>query len=117
MLEVIESFKNGGLECDALVGVGVVGGEVDGGEVVGSGFTESRDEGIVGGSEAIVGGDDEHGTARELGGEIHGVPCCCVCEDLFGETFGRATGKRRHSFGGQVSSEMRDGFFFLSGFG
>lgn len=117
MQQVFEGFEDGGLEGDALVGVGVVGGEVDGSEVGGTGFAEGGDKGVVGGSEAIVRGDDEHGTVGEFRGEIDGVPSGCVCEDLFGETLRGAAGERGQSAFSKTGGETGDCFFPLAGLG
>ena len=61
MLQVVEVFENGLLQGDALIGVGVVGGEVDGGEVCGPCFAERGYEGVVGGGEDCYAGSGGEG--------------------------------------------------------
>jgi hypothetical protein len=115
VLQIVQAFQHGLFECDALVGVGVIGRQMDGGDVGCAGFVKSLHESVVGGSEAVVGGNDEYRAGCELRGEVGDVPRCCVRDDLLGEALGRATGQGRHAFGGEVGGETGRGFFLLSG--
>ena len=72
----------------------MVGRQMDGGDLGCAGFVKRLDEGVVGGSEAVVGGDDEHGAVCEFRGEGGNVPGCRICDDFFGEALGRAAGER-----------------------
>jgi hypothetical protein len=47
MLKVVEAIEDCLFEGDALVGVGVVGGHVDYGDLLVAGFVESINEGVV----------------------------------------------------------------------
>jgi len=115
-LQEFEGFEHSFFERDALVGVGVIGCEMDGGDVGCAGFVKRLDEGVVGWREAVVGGDDEYWAGCELRGECRNVPGRSVRDDFFGEAFGRATGEGRHAFGGEVGGEAGGGFFLLAGF-
>ena len=106
VLQVVEGFEHGLFEGDALVGVGVIGGEVDGGDIGRAGFVKGGDEGVVGGGEAVVGGDDEDGAGGEFRGEVGDVPGGGVRDDFFGEALGRAAGEGCHALGGEVGGEM-----------
>ena len=93
----------------------MIGGEVDGGQVGCAGFVEGGDEGVVRWCEAVVGGDDEHWAGDEFWGEVGDVPGRGVGDDLFGQSFGRASGEGRHAFGSEVGGEAGGGFLFLRG--
>src|SRR5216683_7118364 len=88
---------------------------MDGGYVGRAAFMKGGDEGVVGWCEAVVGGDDEHGTGGELWGEVGDVPDCCVRDDLFGEALRGAAGEGRHAFGSEVGGETGCRFLLLSG--
>ena len=102
VLEVFERFQYGFFQGDALVGVRVIGRHMDCGDLGCAGFVKGGNEGVVGGSEAVVRGDDEHGAAGEFWGEVGDVPGCCVGDDFFGEALGGAAGEGRHAVGGEV---------------
>ena len=54
VLEVFEGFQYGFFEGDALIGVGVIGCEMNCGDVGCAGFVKGGDEGVVGGREPVV---------------------------------------------------------------
>ena len=87
-VEGVEAIEDGLGEGDAFVGVGVVGGEVDGFGLGAAGFFECGGESIGGRGVAVVGGDDEDGSGGEFGGEGGDVPVGGVGEELFGEIGG-----------------------------
>ena len=49
------------LESDAMVGVGVIRGDVDRGDLGISSLVKGFDEGVVGWGKTVVRGEDEHG--------------------------------------------------------
>lgn len=108
--KVGEEVEDGLLESDAVVGVGVVGGEMLFDDVVVASGFEVSGQGIGGGSVAVVGGDDEDGAAGEFGCEGRDVPGGGVGHKVFGEGLGGAAGEGRHALCGEcLGNALNDG--------
>jgi len=100
VLEIVEAVQDSLFQSDAIFGVRVVGRHVEGGDLFIAGGVEGFYKGVVRGSEAVVGGDDEHRAGGEFGSEGGDVPCSRVCDDFFGEALGGASGEGSHAFVG-----------------
>src|ERR1700731_3936851 len=93
-------MQNGGGESGALVGVGVVGGEVDGGDAGVAGLLKRDGEGVIRRCEAVVGGDDQDGAALQgvdLGEEAE---VGCVGDGLAGQALWSAASEWGHALVG-----------------
>jgi hypothetical protein len=90
---------------DTVVGIGVVGGDVDGVDFQIAGFLGGFDKRFVGSSEAVIRGDDEQGSGRKFRSEVHEVPFGSVGENFAGEELWSGAGEWRHAFSGEARSE------------
>src|SRR5713226_2929988 len=88
-----------------MVGIRVVSGDVNGGHLAISGFSDSVDESLVGSGKAVIGRDDEQRSARKFGSTFHEVPFSSVGENFAGKQLWSDTGEWRHAFGGEARSQ------------